>query len=157
MGFLLWLENSGFADWIRTSFVGYPLVLTLHSVGMAIMVGLVSMLNLRLVGMFDRIPYSALSKMLGLAWIGFGINFISGIAIFTSQATAYVSNVPFLIKIAAVFIGAGIAGYMQPVLSRESATWEDRRDVPDSIRRLAIISLSMWSVAIITGRFTAYL
>ena len=157
MGFLLWLENSGFADWVRSSFVGYPLVLTLHSVGMAIMVGLVFMLNLRLVGMFSRVPYSALSKMLGLAWIGFGINFLSGVAIFTSQVTAYVTNVPFLIKIAAVFIGAGIAGYMQPVLNRESATWEGASDVPDSIRKLAIVSLSLWAVAIIMGRFTAYL
>jgi hypothetical protein len=157
MGFLLWLENSGFADWIRSSFIGYPLVLTLHSIGMAIMVGFVFMLNLRLVGLFDRIPYSALSKMLGLAWVGFGINVLSGIAIFTSQASAYVSNVPFLIKIAAVFIGAGITGYMQPILYRESATWENQSDVPDSIKRLAIVSLSMWAVAIIMGRFTAYL
>jgi hypothetical protein len=64
---------------------------------MAIMVGLVVMLNLRLVGMFDRIPYSALSKMLGLAWIGFAINLISGLAVFTSQATAYVTNGPFVV------------------------------------------------------------
>lgn len=157
MRFLQWLEASVFAEWIQTSFVGYPLVLTLHAIGMAIMVGLVFMLNLRLVGMFSRIPYSALSGMLGLAWIGFVINFLSGAAIFTSQATAYVTNTPFQIKFAAVVAGAGIAGYMQPVLNRESATWGNGGDVPGSMRGLAIASLIIWTVAITTGRFTAYL
>ena len=31
---MAWLEATAFADWVRTSLIGYPLLLTLHSIGM---------------------------------------------------------------------------------------------------------------------------
>ena len=46
---MAWLESTALADWVRTSLIGYPFVLTVHSVGMAIMVGIVTVINLRLV------------------------------------------------------------------------------------------------------------
>ena len=152
-----WLEASAFADWVRTSFVGYPMLLTLHSIGMAIMVGLVFVVSLRLVGRFQRIPYASLERMLLIAWGGFVINLLSGAAIFTSQATFYVTSAPFLIKIAAVLVGAALVGYMQPMLRREAGGWIDSTPAPSMVRTLAIVSIVMWSVAIVTGRFTAYL
>ena len=152
-----WLEASAFAEWVRTSFVAYPMLLTLHSIGMAVMVGLVFVVSLRLVGRFQRIPYASLDKMLLVAWAGFVINLLSGAAIFTSQATFYVTSAPFLIKIAAVLVGATLAGYMQPMLKREAGGWVNSASVPSRVRTLAISSIVMWSVAITTGRFTAYL
>jgi len=78
---MAWLESTALAEWVRTSLVGYPFVLTVHSVGMAIMVGLVTVINLRLVGRFERIPYASLAGLLTLAWYGLAINAISGAAI----------------------------------------------------------------------------
>jgi len=152
-----WLESTAFAEWVRSSFVGYPMLLTLHSIGMAIMVGIMFVVSLRLVGRFQRIPYISLDKLISIAWVGFIINLISGAGLFTSQATFYVASAPFLIKIAAVLVGATLAGYMQPILKREAANWVDSASVPSTARTLAIVSIVMWSVAITTGRFTAYL
>lgn len=151
------LEASAFAEWVRTSFVGYPALLTLHSVGMAIMVGLVFVVCLRLVGKFEKIPLSSLEKMLGVAWIGFAVNLISGLGIFTTQATTYITNGPFLIKFAAVLGGAAMAAYLQPILKREAVGWAQGGAVPGGVRNLAMASLALWSVAIVTGRFIAYL
>ena len=152
-----WLETSAFAEWVRTSFVGYPMLLTLHSIGMAIMVGIMFVVSLRLVGSFRRLPCVSLEKLITIAWAGFAINLLSGAALFTSQATFYVTSAPFLLKIAAVVVGAALAGYMQPILRREAADWIDSASVPTTARTLAIVSIVMWSVAITTGRFTAYL
>ena len=152
-----WLEASAFAEWVRTSFVAYPMLLTLHSIGMAVMVGSIFVVSLRLVGRFQRIPYVSLERMLQIAWAGFAINLLSGAAIFTSQATFYVTSAPFLIKIAAVLVGVALAGYMQPILKREAVYWVDSAPVPIMVRTLAIASIVMWSVAITTGRLTAYL
>ena len=151
------IEASAFAEWVRTSFVGYPALLTFHSVGMAIMVGLVFVVCLRLIGKFESIPLASLEKMLGVAWIGFAVNLISGLGLFTSQATFYVSSGPFLLKLAAVLTGAGLVAYLRPVLKREAVGWAQDSGIPGGIRNLAMISLTLWSVAIITGRFTAYL
>ncbi len=154
---MVWLEATGFADWIRTSLVGYPVVLTLHSIGMGIMVGLIFVVDLRLLGFFKRIPYTSLDKLLTFAWIGFVINFLSGAAIFTSAATFYVSNGPFILKFVLVLLGALTVWYMQPILKTESANWAGGLPVAGMVQTLAIGSLVLWTVAITTGRFTAYL
>ena len=154
---MAWLESTALAEWVRTSLVGYPFVLTVHSVGMAIMVGLVTVINLRLVGRFERIPYASLDGVLRLAWYGLAINAISGAAIFTSQAVSYITSPVYLLKMAMVLGGAIVAWKMQPILRRDAAGWDGGSVVPSSMRTLAKASLAMWLVAIITGRFTAYL
>ncbi|MFL2546823.1 MAG: hypothetical protein ACJ0SL_05610 [Candidatus Rariloculaceae bacterium] len=154
---MAWLEATAIAEWVRTSFIGYPLVLTLHSVGMAIMVGLIFVVNLRLLEMFRRIPLQSLEIMLSIAWIGFFVNLVSGLIVFTSQASFYVTSSPFILKIIMVVIGALTARYMMPILGSDSTGWSDGTVVVNKIRMLALGSLIVWSVAITTGRFTAYL
>ncbi len=152
-----WLESTALAEWVRTSLIGYPLVLTLHSVGMAIIVGLAMVVDLRLIGRFERIPLAALANLLRLAWYGFAINLTTGAMIFTSQAVSYTTSPTFIIKILMVIGGVSVAAYMQPILRREAAGWGSTAGIPQGMRTLAIASLVMWSITIITGRFTAYL
>ena len=157
MGFLVWLEETAFAEWVRSSLVGYPTVLTLHAIGMAIMVGLVFVIDLRLLGKFTGIPYSSLHRLMNYAWIGFAINFISGLAIFTSQAVSYVDNTQYQLKMVMVLVGVVIAAYVQPILQREAADWEGGSPVPGMVPALGMISIVMWLGTIVTGRFIAYL
>lgn len=152
-----WLESTALAEWVRTSLIGYPFVLTVHSVGMAIMVGLITVIDLRLAGRFERVPYASLDGLLRVAWYGLAINAISGAAIFTSQAVAYITSPTYLLKMAMVIGGAVVAWRMQPILRRDAASWDSGTAVPSSMQTLAKASLAMWLVAIITGRFTAYL
>lgn len=152
-----WLESTALAEWVRTSLVGYPFVLTVHSIGMAIMVGLVWVIDIRLLGWFKRVPYTALHRLLRVAWYGLAVNALSGAAIFTSQATFYVSSPPFLIKMLMIVCGSIVAAYMHPILRREGPSWDAGAAVPQRLKVLAAGSAAMWLIAIITGRFTAYL
>jgi len=156
VAFLQWLENTGLAEYIRVSISGYPAAIAAHSIGLAVMVGPVLMLDLRLLGWFSSIPYTSLSRILGVAWIGFAINFLSGAALFAAQATSYVTNVPFLVKIALVLLGAISAAQQQSVISREADSWSTT-GVPTSVTAVAIISIIFWVGAIVTGRLIAYL
>ena len=88
MGFLAWLEATGLAEWVRSSQAGYPSMIALHALGMAIMVGLSLLLDLRILGWFAGIPLQSLQRFFRLAWIGFGINFLSGSARVSAQATS---------------------------------------------------------------------
>ena len=87
MGLFTWLEESGLAEWVRMSSIGYPTVITLHAIGMAIMVGLCVIVDLRLLGKFEGVPYEALQRLLPVAWVGFLINTLSGSGLFVAQAT----------------------------------------------------------------------
>jgi hypothetical protein len=155
VGFLSWLEATGLAEWVRTSTAGYPMMITCHAIGMGIMVGLSVMLDLRLLGAFAGIPVAALHRLLGIAWIGFGINFLSGVALFSSQATAYIVNVVFMTKLALVFLGAIAAAILQPQLAAAGG-WP-AGVAPGGTRALAFLSIVFWLGAITLGRLTAYL
>lgn len=156
MEFLEWVEATNLAEWARSSLWGYPIIITAHSIGLAVMVGPVLILDLRLLGCFRGIPYTLFGRILRVAWIGFAINFVSGVVLFTMQATDYVSNTLFLIKISLVLLGAGFAAQQHRVISRVATSW-DTTGVPVSVTVVAIISLLCWVGAIISGRLIAYL
>jgi hypothetical protein len=137
------------------STLGYPAMITCHAVGMAVMVGLALLLDARLLGRFSGIPYPALQRFLGLAWLGFGLNFLSGAALFAAQATQYIVDVVFMTKLALVFLGAVTAAILQPALAR-SDTWTGGK-APSGVRGIAALSIVFWVGAIIMGRLTAYL
>lgn len=156
MGFFAWLEATSLADWVRMSFIGYPMMITCHALGMAIMVGLALALDLRLLGNFAGIPYSALQRFLGIAWLGFLINTLSGAALFSAQAVMYSTDWVFLTKMALVFAGAITAAILQTNVARDSGLWPADRP-PGGVRAIAVVSIVFWLGAITMGRLTAYL
>ena len=155
MAFFAWLEASKLAEWVRMSTEGYPTVITLHAIGMAIMVGLCVIVDLRLLGRFEGIPYEALSRLLPVAWVGFLINTLSGTGLFVAQATMFATDLMFIAKIVLVFAGAATAGILQPEIAKAD-TWPGGKP-PAKVRRVAAIGIAFWLCAIVTGRLTAYI
>ena len=156
MGVLTWLEATNLADWVRSSSIGYPIMITCHAIGMGVMVGLAYILDARLLGKFADIPYSALHRLQGVAWLGFGINFLSGACLFTTQATQYVVHTMFMVKMGLVVLGAITAAILQNSVGRYSTAWGPGA-APGNVRFVAWLSLIFWTTAIVTGRLTAYI
>ncbi len=155
MGLLAWLEASWLGEWVRMSTAGYPTAITLHAIGMAIMVGLAVALDMRLLGWFKAIPLQSLLRFLGIAWIGLGVNFISGLGLFSAEATTVIKDVPFVLKMIFVILGAITAALLQNSVGRDWTKWGEV--VPGSVRFLAALSIFFWTGAIVAGRLTAYL
>ncbi len=153
MGFLVWLEATGLAEWVRSSISGYPSMIALHAIGMAIMVGLSLLIDLRVLGWFAGIPLQAIQRFFGLAWIGFGINFISGSALFSAQATSYIVDWVFMTKMTLVLFGAITAAILQPAVVKAGPAGV----VSGGTKAVAALAIVFWVVAIIMGRLTAYL
>jgi hypothetical protein len=72
---------------------------------------------------------------------------MSGVLLFSSQASYFVTNVPFLLKISLIFAGAVTTGILQHKI---------RNSMDASSRTLAVISLVVWIGAIVNGRLIAY-
>jgi hypothetical protein len=155
-GLLERLETSSLATWVAESLYGYPFVLGLHSIGLAIVVGLLIFVDLRLLNVIGDIRLSALLGPMKLAWFGFAVNALSGFALFSSQATYIIYSTPFLIKIGLVILGAIIAFHIQRRLTKNADSWE-AGSLPSSIKGAAAVSLLCWMGAIIAGRLIAYL
>ena len=157
MEFLSWLESTAYSDWIVSGLTGWPLMLSMHAVGLAIIVGVAFTLNLRLLGLFKPIPISALHGLFSVGWIGIAINVFSGLSLFMAQATFYVTSPVFLVKITFIILGIANLHYTQKVLKREAADWDTAGAVPQLGMILAGCSLLFWTISVVAGRLIAYL
>ena len=148
MGILISIEESGVGVWIRESLWGYPIVLSCHAVGMAIVIGIFTMIDIRTLGFAPGIPAASLRRLFTVAWLGFLLNLVSGCLLFAGDAQRFFFQTVFQIKIGLIILG-GLAMWF---LLREFRT------DPDSTRAksIAVLSLACWFGAIIAGRLTAY-
>jgi hypothetical protein len=121
MAFLLWLESTDYSNWILTSTAGWPLMLTTHAIGLAIVVGITFSLNLRLLGLYGTIPYTSLRELMGFAWVGIALNTVTGLSLFMTQASSYVTSIPFLLKITFIILGMVNLVYAQKILRLEAS------------------------------------
>jgi hypothetical protein len=153
MGFLQWLETTGLARFVSESLWGYPIILTSHGVGMAIVVGIMLMIDMRLLGFAPRIPLDSFAKLFAIGWFGIALNVISGLMLFSAEAVRFAGNSMFQVKILLLVVGATTAW-----MSMKDAMVLPEGDVIAAVkaRTLARISIACFLIAVIAGRFTAY-
>ncbi len=98
MELLATLEASGFGTWLRESgsIWAYPAVLTLHTMGLGVLVGASTVLALRLLGCAPRIPLEPLQALFPIMWFGFWVNAITGVALFVADATTKGTTTVFM-------------------------------------------------------------
>ena len=150
------LQQSAFTDWFlgSPSIWAYPTVLTLHTVGMAILVGASFVINLRVLQVSGLIPLHRLQPLYRFVWIGFTINLVSGLILFITEAEDRVVDPVFGVKMASIAVALALG----VVVKRRAI---DRMDAPQAAtvqtRSLAAAALAMWTVAIVAGRLMAYL
>jgi hypothetical protein len=156
MSFLTWLESTRYVAWMGDSLMAYPAMLTVHAFGLALTVGVLLALDLRLLGLYRTIPLTSLNGLMGIAWVGILLNTFTGVSIFMTEASQYVTNVPFMVKMALVALGCVSLVATQRVLRRDAAGWDAAGQVSPLGRNLAIGSVLFWTLAVVTGRLIAY-
>ena len=155
MDFLASLESSGFSTWLResNSIWGYPLILTMHTVGLALLVGANTVLDLRLLGFAARLPLDELSRAFRIMWIGFWINAVSGALLFAADATTRGTSRLFIGKL--FLVGFGVL-VIVAIRKRVFGDAPDRPRIGVTAKVLAATSLAVWIAAITAGRLMAY-
>jgi hypothetical protein len=153
MDWLAALEGSAFATWLRESgsIWAYPTVLTAHTVGLALLVGANAAFDLRVLGVASQIELTDLRPLFRVMWVGFWVNFVSGVALFAADATTKGTTPVFMIKLACVLVAVVVL-----ILLRRSVYRDATPRVSAGARGMALVSLVLWLLAITTGRFMAY-
>jgi hypothetical protein len=150
--FFVTLENLPFSTWLResNSIWAYPTMLTLHTIGLALLVGASAALNLRVLGWGEAIGLADLRPLFRWMWIGFWVNALSGVVLLAADATTKAAAPMFLIKLGLVAIGVAVMAVQRREVFAPAAA------VTPAARALAATSLTVWFVAIAAGRLMAY-
>ena len=128
----------------------YPTLEVVHIVGIALLLGSLVLLELRVWGVAPALPLPALARpAIGLSLLGFALVGGSGLAMFTANPAELLSNRAFVAKLTLVML-AGI----------NAAIFHTRGGLaqPDGwARAQTLLSTGLWVAAIACGRWIAYL
>ncbi|WP_438556056.1 DUF6644 family protein [Chroococcidiopsis sp.] len=149
MNILEWLEYSAIGETARQF---YPWLEVMHILGFSMLIGCITIFDLRLLGYYRRLSIAdGVLYLLRLARMSFIVAAVSGFFLFAAQATLLVVNPAFRLKLLLLAIA---------LLNAVIFHWKfsPPRQVKQLIfvKAIAIISLLAWMGIVICGRFIAY-
>ncbi len=150
------LHDSALSTWIRESesVWAFPTVLTVHTLGMMLLVGCAWVVDLRLLGVARTIPIGPLRPLFRIMWAAFWINFATGILLFIADPERKSTSLLFGFKLLLIAINLPLLKRLERTLYREGP---DPIAVGSSTRQLASASALLWAGTIFAGRLLGYM
>ncbi|AOG06219.1 DUF6644 family protein [Bosea sp. RAC05] len=151
---------AGLGTWpgavlLKQSGTAYLLVNASHILGLALLIGAILPLDLRLLGVFRSVPVAALAPVLSrMAGIGLGLALVTGAWLFTVRPVEYARNAAFLWKLGLLALAlANIA------LQHRSAAYVRALagDITAAVRWRATASVTLWLSVLLAGRWIGFL
>ena len=153
-----WLQKTSVAVQIRDSLFAFPLLESVHVVGLALVFGTIAVLDFRLLGVASTTrPVSrVMSDLLKWTWAAFTLTAVTGALMFSTNAVVYFHNSYFRAKmILLVLAGVNMLVFEftgRPTMHR----WDAAPATPRAARAAATISLIIWVGVIVTGRVIGF-
>lgn len=135
---------------------GWPLIESLHFIGLSLLLGCVGVFDLRMLGMAKGIDFRQLHRLVPFGVAGYLLNVTTGAMFLVSAPDQYLYNPAFQTKLALMLL-AGL-NMLLFYTSTAKAVYHQSGELaaPDRARVIAGISLACWCGVIICGRLITY-
>jgi hypothetical protein len=154
-----WLEQTSVGTAVRESLWLFPVIETVHLFGIVILVGSTSALDLRLLGfaMCEQSVSKLAHRLLPWAWIGFVTQVVTGVLLFSSEATKCYMNLGFQIKMALIVLAGANALLFHSLAYRSVDKWDNAPSAPFMAKFAGCMSILLWFGIVAAGRWIAFL
>jgi hypothetical protein len=152
------LEMSGLATSIRNAPAVFPLIESVHVIGLSLVFGTILIVDLRLLGLAStRRSVSAIaSDVVKWTWLAFAVTALSGALMFITNASTYYGNTYFRAKMALLVLAGVNMLLFELTAGRSLHHWDRSPAVPVAGRTAAAVSLALWVGIIFLGRWIAF-
>ncbi len=156
MAYMTALHDSALSTWIRESETvwAFPTVLTVHTLGMMLLVGCAWVVDLRLLGVARTIPIGPLRPLFRIMWAAFWINLATGILLFIADPERKATSLLFGFKMLLIIVNLPLLSRLERAMYREGP---EPVIVASTTRRLAATSALLWAGTIFAGRLLGYM
>ena len=158
LAFFQWLENTPIAQWISGSDFGFPTIESIHVLALTTVTGTILIVDLRLLNLAstNRSVRALNRDTLRITWGAFAVAVLTGGLLFSSKATQYVTNLPFLMKMSALALaGVNVLVFHRFIYPQVEA-WDSGVAPPREARIAGGLSLALWAMVIICGRWIGF-
>jgi hypothetical protein len=133
----------------------WPTCETLHFVGLSLLMGVVFLVDLRILGVMKGVSFASLHRLLPWATIGFGVNVLTGILFFVGIPGQYIHNKVFYWKLALVMLAGLNALYF--TLLEEPWALGPGEDAPLTAKFAAASAVVLWVAVMYCGSMLPFL
>ena len=153
------VNDSSLATSLKLSRYAFPIIEGVHLLGLAFSVGLLMLIDLRLMGLFLRSESAGqvLRQLRPLAIGGFVVTFATGFVLFAASASELIVSKVFLFKLVVLALAGINAVLFEFKLGRHRSGWANSGRLPWGVKAAGWTSFVLWSAAVISGRMIPYL
>lgn len=146
------LESSPLAAAVQASPWLGPAALTVHLLGVGVLLATIAVVDLRLLGLWPHRPVRRLAARL-LPWTAGSFLLIvpAGLLMFAANAGALIDSGVFALKMGLIFAAGANAGAFHAGAFRGVAAWDTGRMPPPAARLAGALSLTLWLAVITCG------
>jgi hypothetical protein len=152
------LGETSWSTGLHESFYMFNWIESTHVLTLMLSLGMLLIIDLRMLGWaFTDVPASKIASRLAVPMaIGFTIMVITGILLYTAIPVRYTQSVWLRIKMILLVAAAINAILFHRSMTKSVGEWDTLAVPPKRIRTGAALSLSLWALIVICGRFIAY-
>jgi hypothetical protein len=153
-----WLTATSLSAFVNNHAWVWPACESLHFVGLALLIGNVGLLDLRLLGFEKRLPIMAVNRFVRWGVLGFAINLVTGIFFFAGNPAQYIHNIAFGWKVAFMALaGVNVLVFYATGMARVVKALGPGDDAPVLVKVIAATSLVLWIGVMYMGRMLPYI
>ena len=152
------LDSQASSTSLHESYYLYPWIETTHVLTLAVFLGMLLIIDLRMLGLaFRSVPASVIAARLDRPMmIGFAVMVITGLTLFYAIPVRTTQSIWFRIKVVLI-LAAGLNAFLfRRAMQNSVSDWDHSSSPPARIRAGAVLSLCFWTGVIATGRMIAY-
>ncbi|HWW27553.1 MAG TPA: DUF6644 family protein [Caulobacter sp.] len=155
---LTWLESNPLSLTIAESSWLFPALEAAHVIGLTLVVGLIAIVDLRLLGVASLSwRASDLNRtILPLTWSAFGVAALTGVLMFTSKPGSYLANPFFTGKLALLLIAGLNVTLFHRVFARDVEALDGGAVASSAVKISAATSLALWISIVALGRWIGF-
>jgi hypothetical protein len=143
-----------FRDLMLLSKWWWAFMMDMHFIGLALLIGTVGILDVRLLGFAKQLPLAPLHRLMPWAMAGFGINTATGVLAFIGMPNFYTFDIAFWLKmLALLLLGLNAAAFYLTDAFHSVQHLEPGEDAPPLAKFFAAASLVLWFAVIALGRY----
>ena len=140
---------------VTTAPYGWPALETLHFIGLTLLIGVVLLIDLRMLGLMKNVCFSSLHRLLPWAILGFAINTVTGILFFVSVPDQYATNLAFVWKLVFILLAGANAFYF--TLFDDAWALRPGDEAPFPAKAAATAALLLWVGVLYCGSMLPFL
>jgi hypothetical protein len=152
-----WLETSRLATFVNTTTWAWATCETLHFIGMALLIGCVGVLDLRMLGVGRQLAVGPLHRLIPYGIAGFLINLLTGLVFFVTIPRQYMYNVAFLTKVALIVVAGINVLVFYGTVYKAAERLGPGDDAPFKAKVTAVVSMVSWFGVLYFGRMLPFI